>query len=158
MKLRRLVAALAVVVALPLLHPGMASATDYFVGYTGFALWPGPYCGFGDGEISNTNNSFYISSVTDSLKDSPNCPNHSPANAGVFAAQPALYKRVNGLLAFCQTGVHVTNAQGTWEVVAGGVVTGCGSGNYQVDAQWRITYGGTPQYGDAYNGTDVFYS
>lgn len=158
MRIRRLLAVLAVVVAVPLVNATAASATSYYVPTTGFTLWPGPFCGFGAGSISNDSGLFYISSLTQSTSGSPNCPNNSPANAGIFAAQAYLYKRVSGNLAFCSANAHRENLQGDYLVIAGGYVTGCGTGYYRVDARWRITYGGTPQQGDAYNSADVYYS
>ena len=114
-----------------------------------FASWPGPYCATGGGEIQDFGASgIYIRSSTYSWQGAT-CGTASPAAAGIIAAQAVLMRQTGGVWGVCSYGPHAVNGAGSSSANSMSSQAKCGAGNHRVNAQWRITYGGSPNYGNA---------
>lgn len=130
-----------------------------------FGLWGGPYCGRGEGlwewvhEPGLPDGSvFYMDSYTTSWGP-PSCNSFSPAGANTMAALAKLqvYSAANDYFYTCVSAPHAVNPHGSAAAQSEDIVyAGCGfNKSYRLRAEWRITYGGSPQYGHDHSGSRI---
>lgn len=117
-----------------------------------FALWPPNYCGKGDGGGTQYGSASYMTiySRTWSLRapSGPTCETPSEAPSNTFAAYAKLMGYSGGGLFVCQYGDHEPNPADEYFVADFADVPRCSVYSCAIRAEWRITYGGQPQYGN----------
>lgn len=135
------------------LSPAARAASLPSVPYQGYALWPPNYCSKGDGIGTEYGSASYVTVAarTWSLRapSGPTCETASGAATNTFAAYVKLMKYTSSGLGVCRYGDHEVNAYGAHFVSDSIRADDCGRpGDYAIRAEWRITYGGSNQYGD----------
>ncbi len=136
-----------------LLNPTPAMAYPD-IGETAFAMWPADYCATATGEwhyVSGTGSNTHVSLtvITKSLRaPSGDCDTPSTAATNVFAAYARIEHKSGSTWSVCTSAPWAGNANATWFVssIDTDLVLGCGTGDYRLRSENRITYGGSNQY------------
>ncbi len=149
-------------VALGIVLPAPPAGALPSITATEFAMWPADYCAKGSGSWDTVSGGggthVTLTVVTTSLRaPSGTCNTPSTATAGTFAAWGKVEKQTSGVWAVCKSGPWAGNATGEYEVASEDpdLLLGCGSGNYRLRSENRITYGGTNQYSPPFFSSSV---